>query len=158
MASSIFTTWAEYGAAVTRVIDSADSSIKVFDRDLQRLPFERPEINAQLANFLRRRASNRIQIVVQDSGPLLRYGARLMRLLTSYGHNLQVILATEQTAALTDSLLIVDERHAVIRFHVEQARGKLIMDDAAETRPYAKRFADIVAEGGTAVSPGVPGL
>lgn len=158
MASTLLTSWGEYDSAVVSVLEYAERDIAIFDRDLQRLPLERAAVAELLATFLSSQPGNRLQIVVQDPGPLLRNAPRLLRLLTTHGHAFTITATPEHLANLNDSMVLVDGRHAAVRFHHAQARGKWLRNDPEAVSPYVKRFADILAEGGSSVRPGVPGL
>lgn len=158
MASTLLTSWGEYESAVVSVLEYAERDIAIFDRDLQRLPLERAAVAELLATFLSSQPGNRLRIVVQDPGPLLRNAPRLLRLLTTYGHVFSITAAPEHLANLNDSMVLVDGRHAAVRFHHDQPRGRWLRNDPEAVSPYVKRFADIVAEGGNSVRPGVPGL
>ena len=158
MASTLFTSWSDYDTAVLSVLGCAEHSLLIFDPDLQRLPLEQPAVCERLTGFLRRHPGNRLQVVVQDSDHLLRHSPRLMGLLATYGHVFSVTVAAESLASLADTMLLADSRHAAIRFHRDQPRGRLLLDEPEAVRPYDKRFADILAEGGSPVLPGVAGL
>lgn len=158
MTSTLCTSWSEYEAAVLSVLGCAERSILIFDHDLQRIPLERAVTCERITAFLHRQPGNRLQVVVQDSDQLVRQSPRVMRLLATYGHAFTLTLAPEHLANLADSMVLVDDRHAAIRFHRDQPRGRLLLDEPEAVQPYQKRFAAIVAEGGSAVLPGIAGL
>jgi hypothetical protein len=64
----------------------------------------------------------------------------------------------DQLAHLRDSMILVDDAHAVIRFDRDQPRGKLLVDESDEVMPYRRRFEEIWAEGGTPVAATTLGL
>jgi hypothetical protein len=55
-------------------------------------------------------------------------------------------------------MVLIDGKHALIRFDREQARSKLLIDEAEELRPYLNRFEEIWAEGGEMLSSNTLGL
>ena len=63
-----------------------------------------------------------------------------------------------QLASLSDSMLIVDGQHALIRFHQDNVRSKRLDDDSNECQPYSQRFAEILREGGEQISATTLGL
>ena len=70
-------------------------------------------------------------------------------LLAQFGHRFELLASPASLDKLNDSLLLVDDRHGVVHFHRDQARGKVMLDAAAECAPYRKRFEAILAEGCT---------
>jgi hypothetical protein len=61
-------------------------------------------------------------------------------------------------AHLRDCMIIVDGKHALIRFDRDQARSKLLIDEADELRPYIARFDEIWSAGGEPVRATALGL
>ena len=57
-----------------------------------------------------------------------------------------------------DPLVIVDGRHFLHRFHVDQPRAALAIDDPAAARPLVTRFEEIWATGEPGLSGTVLGL
>lgn len=151
MPSKLITTWSEYESAVQEILALATHTLRIFDEDLSALKLDRPERIATLRDFLSTNPKNSLQITVQDATPLRLHGPRLMTLLVTYSHNLQIIESPPHLAALSDSLIIADGKHGVVRFHKTQARGKVIIDDIEECAPYLLRHEQILAEGGTPV-------
>lgn len=158
MPSTLFTSWSEYDDAVGRTIWAAVHELLIFDRDLSALGLEKPDRHAQVVSFLRNSPRARLQIVLQDTQRVQTAMPRMLNLLATFGHAMSITRASERLASLNDSMLIADKRCGAIRFHHDHARGKLIEDDEDAAAPYAKRFQEIVAEGGEAVSYSVLGL
>ena len=71
---------------------------------------------------------------------------------------MRVVACAPSVAPLKDSLLIADARHALVRFHEDHARCKLLVDAAPDCAPYVRRFDEIVAEGGDEVGATTLGL
>ncbi len=55
-------------------------------------------------------------------------------------------------------MLIADDCHALIRFHKDQVRSKVVIDSAADCQSYLFRFREIQNEGGTVISATTLGL
>ncbi|MEO8410943.1 MAG: hypothetical protein ABI478_10260 [Propionivibrio sp.] len=158
MASELITSWGEHGNALTRLLLLASKSLCVFDQDLEKLRLEDAG-NAELfQRFLAADSRHQLQIAVRNAAPMQRNCPRLMRLLALHAANISIIACPDQLSSLNDSLLIVDDRHTLIRFHQDHARGKIIVDSPEECAPYVNRFADIVREGGDAISATTLGL
>jgi hypothetical protein len=78
--------------------------------------------------------------------------------LSTYGHNAKAQETPQQLAHLRDSMILVDDKHALIRFEHGLPRSKLLIDEIDEIRPYLTRFHEIWAEGGESVSSTTLGL
>jgi len=157
MSIPLITDWSAGDAAIDRLLALATQSLRVFDRDLSRLGFERPQRIAELSRLLRSGAQARAEFIVQDAGPLQRAQPRLLALLAREAR-LSVCAAPAHLASLAESLLIVDGRHALLRFHHQQPRARLLIDAPQDCAPWLQRFAEIRGEGGTPVSATTLGL
>jgi hypothetical protein len=58
----------------------------------------------------------------------------------------------------TDPLLIVDDRHYLHRFHYDQPRAVMGIEQPEQTRPLASRFDEIWATGEPGINATVLGL
>jgi hypothetical protein len=157
MTSRLLTSQGELDAAVDRMLALAGETIDIFDFDLGALSLDKTSRIDQLQRVLGERA-HRLRIVVQDGSRLTARAPRLMRLFEMHGHHFILQQAPDSLSELRDTMMIVDGRHALVRFHRDQPRGKVIEDDATEVHPYAMRFSDIMNEGGHPLSPRVAGL
>lgn len=163
MSSRLITTWSAYDSAVQDILDLAPDTLQIFDQDLSTLKLERPERSAALRRLLSLRHddtrwSRRLTIVVQKPDFVRQYSPQLMTLLSRHAPTLTIIHAPAHLATLSDSLLIADGRHALLRFHHDHARSRLIIDDSGECAPLQQRFDEIVGEGGEALSASTLGL
>lgn len=158
MSETLLANWSDYDAAVHRVLLDARRLICVFDRDLARLKLEQPERIALVRGFLAGEAATALRIVIRDERPLRIASPRLMSTLADFSHKLKITECPPQLAGLSDSMVIVDERSGVIRFHQDHARARLMVDEPQMLAPYVRRFGDILAEGGVAVSAATLGL
>ena len=158
MSSELITTWSEHDSALEKVLARATRTLRIFDADLTKLRLERPEQIAILGNFLSADIKNQIHAIIRNAEPLRRNRPRLMKRLALHPQHVLVFEAPEQIAKLSDSMLISDEQYALIRFHQDNVRSKIILDNADECLPYINRFEEIVREGGNQVSATVLGL
>ena len=158
MSRQLFTSWTEYQAAVDRVLSLATMSVCIYDEDLAQLHLESDRRTDRLREFLAAGHRDSLRIALRNSGPLQQRQPLTMSVLTRFSHIAQAKQTPGQLAHLRDSMVIVDERHAVIRFDREQPRSKLLEDDPDEVAPYLRRFNEIWDEGGDAVGPTTIGL
>jgi len=148
MTRELITSWSDYRAAADRLLALASEKIAVYDEDLVELRLESAAALEQLQRIVKGGQGVALRLAVRNAAPLAQRQPGLLKLLTVFGHRALAQQTPEQLAHLRDNLLIVDDRHALIRFDREQARGKLLIDEADEVRPYARRFEEIWAEGG----------
>ncbi len=159
MSSQLLTTWSGYQRSIDEILALTCRSLSIFDADLALLKLDDPARHAHLQRLLvRRNEASRLTIVVQRAEFVHRHCPRLLRLLSLYAPALSIIEAPSSLAALQDSLLIADERHLLVRFDRQQPRARQLIDAADDCTPYVARFAEILAEGGQALSPTTLGL
>lgn len=156
--SEIMTTWAAYEDALDRILQRAQEEIMIFDRDLERLSLDRPHRIEQLRRLVLSQGKRRLRIVVRESEHLLARHPRLARLLDEGSHQFSLRQVSDNLTHLTDSTVIADRTHAVIRFHQDHARSRWIEDDSDSVIPYLNRFEEIWEEGGIPLSARNTGL
>ncbi len=144
---------AEQVAAIDRLIDLARESIRVFDRDLSETGWNATARAERLAGFLRASRTARLDIVVHDTRWIESSCPRLTNLLRTFGHAITLYRTGAEARSAMDPLMIVDGKHFLHRFHVDQPRAALAIEQPAATRPLATRFDEIWATG----EPGLSG-
>ena len=159
MSSSLITTWSEYDHAVQEILDRAPTRLDIFDEDLAALKFETaPRVAALRALLVAPSHRRQLRIVVRKREFVCQYSPHLMNLLRLYAPLLTIIHAPPQLDRLDDCLMIADDRHTLVRFHRDQPRARLIVDDAGECAPYSQRFAEVLDEGGDTLGSTTLGL
>lgn len=158
MNPELVTTWTDYRSYLQKILLLATRHIRVFDEDLVELGLEKQENAFFLRRFLAADRQNKLQIVLRNPDPFRRNSPRLMGLFADYAVRMEVYECSPQLAKLNDALLLIDDSHALIRFHKDQARSKAIIDNSPECRPYLLRFEDILKEGVIALSAMTLGL
>lgn len=158
MARELITSWDDYRAAVDRLLGMACHQVCIFDTDLGQLHLDDAPRLAELKRLVHSSRPNSLRIALRDTEPLRRRQASLMNLLASHGHSFAVQQIPSHLAHLRDCLLLVDQRHALVRFDQQQVRSKLLIDEVEELRPYCQRFEEIWQEPGETVSPTTLGL
>lgn len=153
----LMTSWREYDVAIGEVLSIAGHSLAVFDHDLVSLKLETPERHEALAVFLRQPQAT-LRMVVQSSRPVLQHSPRLIALLRLHAHNFQLVETPPHLAGLSDSLVLADGETAIVRFHRDHARSKVIVGDGEACKRYCKRFEEIWNEGGAPLSATTLGL
>lgn len=158
MARELITSWSDYQAAIDRLLGLACRKIRIYDQDTGQLKLETPSRLDTLKRVLQGPDQDALQIAVRDATALRMAHPLLNNLLTTYSHRVLAQQTSEQLAHLRDSMILVDDKHALIRFDRDQARSKLLIDEADEVRSYLIRFAEILSEGGEPIATSTLGL
>jgi DNA-binding LacI/PurR family transcriptional regulator len=151
-------TLAEQTEAVDTLIALAHQHIRVFDQDLSQTGWNSAARADRLASFLRQVRGRRLDIIVHDTRYLESACPHMLALLRNYSHALAIYQTGPEGKVATDPLLIVDGRHYLHRFHFEQPRAALGIDQPEHTQPLASRFEEIWATGQEGLSGTVLGL
>jgi hypothetical protein len=151
-------TLAEQSDAIDTLIGIAQQQIRVFDQDLSQTGWNGATRADRLAAFLRGVRGRRLDIIVHDMRYLQSACPHMINLLRNYGHALTIYQTGPEGKVATDPLVIVDGRHYLHRFHFEQPRAALGIDQPEQARPLASRFDEIWATGEAGLSGTVLGL
>jgi hypothetical protein len=139
----LLTSEAEYRRACDTVLERAERELLIFDRDLRSLQLDHGTRLQSLSEFLAADRLRRIRIVLHDPGPLHRQTPRLMQLIARFSHLIDVRQSPDNLRHLADSHLLADDTHGVRRFHIEQPRSALVVDDPAYIHPWWQRFEEL---------------
>lgn len=139
----LLTSEADYRQACDTILRRAEREILIFDRDLVALRLEDKARLAALLEFLQLKDLRRVRIVLHDPGPLERNAPRLTRLIFRYAHLIEVRQSPDNLRHLADTHLLADEAHGVRRFHVDQPRSAMILDDPTYINPWRQRFEEL---------------
>jgi hypothetical protein len=144
--------------AIDELIGLARHHIRVFDQDLSQTGWNSAVRADRLAAFLRDVRGRRLDIIVHDTRYLESSCPRMMNLLRNYGHVMSIYQTGAEAKIATDPLMIVDGVHYLHRFHFEQPRAALGINQPEQTQPLASRFEEIWATGEPGLSGTVLGL
>lgn len=142
-----FDSEAGYRAAIDATLRAAHHELRIFDGDLERMTLDDPARSALLLGFLSGGVTRRLHIVLHNLDPLRTRHPRLLNLIRSHGHQIEIRQTPDHLRQLADRFVLADELHGAIRFHAEHPRGKLVSDDNIEIHPYWQRFDDLWEEG-----------
>jgi len=152
------TTIAEQVAAIDLLVSLARERISVFDGTLSRGGWQSAARIDALAEFMRTAPNARLEIIVHDTRWIETSCARLTSLLRRYGHAMTLYKTGSGAHGAMDPLVIVDARHYLHRYHLEQSRATLAIDMPQAARPLVTRFEEIWATGEPGLTPTVLGL
>ena len=152
------TTVAEQISAIDELVALARHRIRVFDRDLAQTGWNRPVRVDRVAAFLRGVRGRRLDVILHDTTYLETACPRMLNLLRAYSYAVTIYRTGTEAKNATDPLLIVDDRHYLHRFHYDQPRAAMGIEQPEQTRPLASRFDEIWATGEPGVNATVLGL
>lgn len=138
-------------AATDELIGLARRSIRVFDVDLAATGWNDAARNERLTAFLRGSRQARLDVITHDVRHIERDCPRLCALLRRFGDMVTIMRTGGDGRDAMDPLLLVDDRHFLHRFHVDDSRAALGIDQPAAARALTQRF-------DTLWSAGEPGL
>jgi hypothetical protein len=151
-------TVAQQIAAIDTLIALAQERICVFDMNLSRGGWNSAARHDALAHFLRVARHGRLEIIVHDTAWIESSCPRLLLLLRRYGHAVTIYKTGSGARSAMDPLVIVDNRHFLHRYHINQSRATLVIDMPVAARPLVTRFEEIWATGEPGLTPTVLGL
>lgn len=148
----------EQVAALDDLVALARHSIRVFDYDLSEMGWNNPVRAERLSTFLRRSRTAKLDIIVHETRWLESSCPRLTALLKAFSDRVTIYKTGAEAKGASDPLVIVDGRHVLHRFHMEQPRASLVIEDPHLARPLVNRFDEIWATGEPGLTGTVLGL
>jgi hypothetical protein len=140
---SRFDTYQAYREAVAMVVMQAQRELAIFDADLKETGLESRAGAEHLAQLLAASRGRQLRIVLHDPDHLERHCPRLVKILRDYGHVASLRRTPEHLRNLADCFIVADGRHAVIRFHADHARGKLLIAQDEQVCNWQRRFDEL---------------
>lgn len=151
MARELMTDWSAYQAAIDQLLGMASHKLCIYDEDLVRLRLDDPKRLAHLKRLLQSAAPGSVRIALRNAEPFRRQQTHLIQLFAAHAHIITIQETSQQIGSLRDSLILVNDQHGLIRFDRDQARSKLLINEADEIRPYLQRFEEIWREPGDVI-------
>jgi hypothetical protein len=148
----------EQVAALDDLVALAEHSIRVFDYDLSEMGWNAPARAEKLAAFLRGSRTAKLEMIIHDTRWLESSCPRLIALLRGFSDRVTIYKTGPEAKGAADPLVIVDGRHFLHRFHVQQPRASLVTDAPHLARPLVNRFEEIWATGEPGLTGTVLGL
>ena len=134
----------DFEAALDTLIARATRRLRVFDRALGHR-FDSAQRHELLRNFLLANRANRLQIVLHDVDNVVRDCPRLVSLMRSRSEAISIHQTLPDAYGVYDPFAVADERDFVHRFHYEDTRSVLALDDPHGARQFVERFEEILA-------------
>lgn len=139
----LLTSEADYRQACDTVLRLAQREILIFDRDLAALRLEDTERLSALADFLQAAPLRRVRMVLHEPERLECNAPKLMRLILRFSHVIAIRRSPDNLRHLADTHLLADQCLGLRRFHVDQPRSALVLDDPLDIQPWWQRFEEL---------------
>jgi hypothetical protein len=148
----------DYERALAHVVAHAEKSLCIFDPDLSRGAFNSLQLAELLQQFLAKGPYVKMQMIVHDAYYLNAYGVRILKLLSVYGHQMEIRVTDASAHIAQDAMVIADGTHYLHRFHIQQARFKYMLNQASACKPLLERFEELVEASPTLITATTLGL
>jgi hypothetical protein len=139
--------------ALDQLVGLAKQSIRVFDRDMSGMGWNGPARAATLSGFLRRSRTAKLEIIVHEARWLESSCPRLMALQKMWSDRITIYTTGPEARGASDPLVLIDGRHFLHRFHYDQPRALLAVEEPHLAGPLVNRFEEIWSTG----EPGLTG-
>lgn len=133
----------EYQQALDTVIEHARHTLRIFDYDLHEGGYNAVQRYERLKRFLLGSTNNRLFVVLHSVDYVNRECPRMQNLLREHSYAVFIHQTNTEARMAYDPLLIADDLHYVHRFHYEQPRAELVLNDHKQTQPLLHRFEEI---------------
>lgn len=133
----------DHAQAIDLLLGWAERKIAIFDFDLCDNGWNTAPRAQVLTSFLRRSRLARCEIFLREASKVALRLPRIVELLRGYGHALTIYQIGDDGQQLYDPFLIVDDRHYWHRFHFEQPRGEIGVQQPNYAAELARRLSEI---------------
>ena len=140
-----------YEAAIDTIIQHAERELRIFDSELSRGGYTSLKRYDALREFLFRSRNSRLTIVLHQVDFFSTHCPRLMGLLKTHSHAISVCQTAEHARAAHDPFMIADQQHYMHRFHVDDVRLLLALNDPLGVNGLRERFDQLLQASSPAV-------
>ncbi len=143
----------DYIEALDTICGLATRSLCIFEQDFDGLGFNSEKRYDLLYHFLLSNPYNRLYLLAHSMNYLSRDCPRIGMLLRNFSHNMQVFRTPQHMMNVSEPFAVADEKHFVRRFHFDDTRGILALNDPQGARALHSQFNEMWA----ASRPGLSG-
>ena len=133
-----FETPPDYVGALNALLASATHLIRIYDWDLSDGGYEATARIELLRDFCKRGRTTKI--LLADDAYLRHDAGQLMRLLSTWGHVLQIRLRDSEPPPAHDSFVLADDKGVLKRYDKDETRGLMRLDARGDVAELALRF------------------
>ena len=146
-----------YQAALDELLAQAKHAVRIFDKQLEGR-FDTRQRCELMSALLRAHRTNRIYVVLHDTGNIHRDCPRFAALAQQFSHAFFVRQTLPAARGVYDPFAVADEARFVRRFHYADQRGVASIGDINATHALLDRFNDIWEESRPALAATTLGL
>lgn len=132
-----------YEEAVNTVIGNARTIVRIFDYNLEDGGYNSLRRFELLQAFLLASRNNRLYIVLHDVDYLTRFCPRMLALQRQFSHAISIHQITPEAKNVYDPFVLADQTHYVHRFHFDDFRASLALNDRQGAQALLNRFTEI---------------
>lgn len=145
-----------YEQVLDLVIQGAQKTLSIFDEDLSQGAYASIARTEMLRSFLANQGQ--LTLILHDSTFFLNHCPRLIALMQTYHHAIQVYVTHDYVRHVKETFVIADATSYVRRFHIDHARFRFSLDDKAVVSGLKIRFDELLASTAHSVSISALGL
>lgn len=145
MTRELITNWHDYEIAAERLLTIAQEKILIYANELTAFKLESAANLSAISRILKTNQPGCLQVVLRNCQTWQQTHPLMAKLCLNHSHLITFLQSPADLAHLTDSMLLIDNTHALVRFEERFPRSKLLLDEAEEIRPYLLRFYEICA-------------
>lgn len=134
---------ADYVAALDQVCAAAQHSLLIFEKDFSDIGFNSEARYDTLRDFLLGSSTSSLRLLAHDPQYLIRYCPRMMMLLREFGHGMDIFQTPPHLQNVTEPFAVADNAHSVRRYHFDDTRGLLALNDPRGARELRARFEEM---------------
>lgn len=148
----------DYINALDTLCAQATHSLCIFEKDFEDIGFNSEQRYDTLRRFLLASPNNRLYLLAHDTHYLAQYCARMTMLLRQFSHSMFIYRTPQHLLHITEPFAVADETHYVRRFHFDDTRGILALNDPQGAIALHAQFMEMWAASRTGVSASTTGL
>lgn len=134
---------ADYIGALDTICSNTLNNLYIFDKDFINCGFNSSTRFELLNKFLLANPKNQLMLLAHDTLPLSQYCPRLMTLLQTFGHNMFIYQTPQNLQHLSEPFAVADQSHYTRRFHFDDPRGILALNDREGAALLQSRFMEM---------------
>ncbi len=137
---SAFDGVADYIVALDTLCASAQRTLNIFEQNYEGIGFDSAARFDTLRRFLVASPINRLNMLAHDPQHLIRYCPRVIVLLRQFGNSMSIYQTPASLRSISDPFAIADNAIYVRRYHFDDTRGLLGINDPEEARRLNSSF------------------
>ena len=136
---------AEYVAALDALAGMVQRNLFVFDKNFLESGFNSVTRHDLLRRFLLSNPANRLHLLAHNARAATQDCPRLMVLLRQFSHSMHIYQIPPHLLHLSEPFAVADESHYARRFHFDDPRGLVAVDDPDQARAFKSQFEEMWA-------------